>query len=56
MEHIKVKCSGVISYKSMCPKRMECKFYLDLLNNTAEPYSHVIFKKEKKEMICFKPI
>ncbi len=53
---MKVKCNGEIGFKSMCPKRMDCRFYIDMLNNTAEKYTQVTKKKTSKEMQCFKAI
>jgi len=53
---MKAKCNGVIGFKSKCPKRMECQFYIDMLNNPAEKYTQIPKKKTAKEMQCFKAI
>ena len=35
---------------------MDCQFYVDMLNNTQEPFTQVKIKIVGKEMQCFKAV
>ena len=50
---MKIKCTATIGHKTICPVRMECKFYVDWLSNLTEPFQQIEIKKGKN-MECFK--